>query len=70
MYSYLLLVATAMATARRGKNGRKRTVFIQTVQKRHDDRQSATAEEAFAENPVFRAENEKRNEDPKGSISL
>ena len=55
------LVATAVATAGRGKDTRERTVFIQAVQKRNYDWKTATAENAFAENPVFRAEDKKRN---------
>ena len=48
----------------------KSAVFIKAIQKGKDDRKSATGEETFAENPVFRAENKQRDQNPKSGVTL
>ena len=50
-------VVAAAVVARREPFA-QRTVFIQTVQKRRDNGQSAAAERAAVQEPVFRAEYE------------
>lgn len=50
--------AVAVTVARRREDCGKRTVLIQTVEKRKQNGKSATAEHVGAENSVLRAENE------------
>ena len=63
-------VAAAPASARRGEDSGKRSVLVQTVEKRENNRQTAAAQDTFAETSVFRAQNEQRNENPKGGVTL
>ena len=59
-----------MATARRRQKGGKRTVLVKTVKQSQDDRQPTTAQHVGAENTVFAANNEKRNQNPKSRVTL
>ena len=61
-------VAAASASARRGEDSGKGAVLIQAIEERDDDRQTAPAQNAFAETAVFRAEHQERDENPKGGV--
>ena len=65
----LVAVTAAVAVARRRQDSGKRAVSVQAEQKRRDDRQAATAEHVRAEDPVFRAEYEQCDKDPKGNVT-
>ena len=60
----------AFAAALRRQNRGKCSVFIKAEQQRDNDGQSAATENVRAENPVFRAENEQSDKNPKGHITL
>ena len=62
--------AVAGAAARRGKQGRQRTVFIQAVQKGDDDRQGATAKKVAADRAVLVAKYQNGYENPKGTVPM
>ena len=63
-------LTTATASARRGKQRRQRTVFVEAEEKSDDDRQAASVKDARAERAVFRAKNKQSNKNPKGYVSL
>ena len=64
------LVAAAAATTRRGEDSGERSVLVQAIEQGEDDGQAAAAQNAVAETPVFRAQNEQSNENPRGGITL
>jgi hypothetical protein len=59
-----------LAAAVGGENIGQRSVFVQTIQKRHDDGKSTTAQHVRAEDPVLTTEYEKRNQNPESRITL
>ena len=63
-------LTTATASARRGKQRRQGTVFVEAEEKSDDDRQAASVKDARAERAVFRAKNKQSNKNPKGYVSL
>lgn len=65
-----LATAVAAAVTRRRQDSGKRTVFVKAEQKRDDDGQAAAAENVGAEEAVLRAENEQRDKNPKGNVTL
>ncbi len=65
-----ILAATLLAAAVGGEKGRQRTVLVKTIQKRYDDGQAATAQHVRRKNAVFAAKYQKRNQNPKSSVTL
>ena len=65
-----ILAAAILAAAVRGKKRGQRSVFVQTIQERDDDGQTATTQNVRAEDTVLTAEYEKRNQNPESRITL
>ena len=66
-----ILAATAvLATARRRQKRTQRTVFIKAIKQCQNDGQPTAAQYVRAEDPVFAAENEKCNQNPKSRVTL
>ena len=63
-------MAVTRTTARRGKDACKSAVFVKAEKQRNDDGQTATAQYVRVDEAVLRAENEQRNKDPKGNVTL
>ena len=61
--------AAVAAVAGRRQDGSERAVFVKAEQKRDDDGQSTAVKHVRAEEPVFRAENKQRDQNPKGRIT-
>ena len=61
--------AATATTTRRSKQRSQRAVSIKTEEQSCDDRQSASAENIRAEEPVFRTENKQSDKDPKGYVT-
>ena len=59
-----------MATAVRGKKGRKGSVLVKAIEQCDDDGQAAAVQYVGAEHSVLTAKHKKSNQDPKGRITL
>ena len=60
------LTAATTATARRGKQRGKRSIFVKAEEKGDDDGKSTTAKYIRAETTILCTENKQCNKNPKG----
>ena len=64
-----LAARVAAVVARRRQDRRQSTVFVQAVQKSDDDGKRTAAQNVRAEDTVLRAENQKRDKNPKRRVA-